>query len=816
MKGIFKAFLIALGLIPSIVLAQVEEQDVIDRFEKYHLDYPVEKVYLHTSRESLTLGDTLYIAAYVLDGQYHRPTRVSGLLHVELISPQDKIVSSIQLSIDTLGRSHGDFAISDSLDAGNYTLRAYTQYQLNFDQDYLFTKSIKLLPRLKQQEVMEELFDHIPEIRMDLFPEGGELIAGSTNSVAFKTTDQYGNPVVVSGVIIDESGKKVADVVNEHDGMGVFRVFPNAGSKYICNYEFSGRTFSQPLPSVLPAGYILHVRYNNHRWFTQVKPQNVSIEETFLVIQCRGKVLYIIRPQQGASEIRFSLKDTDLPNGIIQLTYFDTLHRAVAERLIYNENPGAQMSLSLATDKKSYHKRDHVNLDLSLDFSGDETPGLATLSTTVLPKSLYVYPIHTISSFLLLTSDLKGYIHNPYYYVDRSNPDRLKHTDLLMMTHGWRRFDWERVINGHEPDIDHFLEVGIRVEGSVQGYINRKKGVVSDVTLSFMENPMYILQKTSLEDGLFWFDGLDFTDTLTAIVKTLSPKEKKRDAGKVNSNTFIQIHEREIPSVKHRTLIPYHETPTDQLVIRRGEKLFDIASSFDERTIVLDAIQIEDRAIKPDDPFKNRSGMIYNTPSNRVVLDSFPATYQNIFQYLYTVPGVQVIGTPPNATVNIRGAASFNSPTAPLYVLDGIPMEEDFINNLNPQNVLFIDVLKGPAASIYGARGGNGVIAIYSRGAGDFRKVSDYDPVGLAVFPLVGFTAPRQFYMPNYSHPSEREKVRPDFRSTIYWNPLLKVEGGMATDQFFTSDETGEFIIYSEGITMGGDVFSGYSEYKVE
>ncbi len=812
-RFLISIYFILMVIAPFSCLSQVEIDEITDRFEKYHEQIATEKVYLHTNRERLTLGETLYLSAYVLNGQDHSPTFLSGVLYVELVSPTEEITESLKLKIDSLGRSSGEIVLSDSLDAGIYNLRAYTQYQMNFDQEYLFTRSIKLLPRLATHEVKEGSPNKVPQVKLEFFPEGGYLVAGTSNFIAFKATDQYGNPLNIRGNILNSAGETVAPVISEHDGMGVVQLFLDEG-KYTCDYEFAGRSFSQPLPRALTTGYLLHVSKINERWYAEVKPHKASLENSFMIVQCRGRILYVMGPQPEAATFRFSLRPEDLPNGIIQLTFFDPQHRAVAERLIYNENPGAKTNFTLSTSKKTYARRSRVDLSMSLSEAGGDQPEMASSSTTVIPESLWKAPDVSIQSWLLFGSDLKGYIHQPTYYTNPANPNRLKHVDLLMMTHGWRRFDWKQLMEGKMPDMNHFFEHGIRIEGTVTNYVDRSRPVVADLELSFPENPSFRLGTTSLENGLFWFDRLKFTDTLTAYVKALS--EDARKSKKEENRTFIRIHDRELPVVEEYYRIPFSITPQDRKVIERGKKLLDISTAFDPGTVVLDEFVKESESESDKDPFRRRQGMIYSEPDHRIMLDSFPQYYRDVFQYLYGVPGLVITGFSPNITVRIRGAESFNMPSEPAYFLDGLERDETFVNNLNVMNILFIDVLKGPSASVYGSRGANGVIALYSREAGDKRNVPEQDLPGLAVFPLAGFTPPRQFYMPDYSQPSEEEEVRPDFRSIIYWNPLQRVENGEATDYFYTSDETGKFIIYSEGVTVDGKVFSGMATYEVK
>lgn len=73
--------------------------------------------------------------------------------------------------------------------------------------------------------------------------------------------------------------------------------------------------------------------------------------------------------------------------------------------------------------------------------------------------------------------------------------------------------------------------------------------------------------------------------------------------------------------------------------------------------------------------------------------------------------------------VHIRGAASINASDAPLYVVDGIPVDD--LNDLNPADIESIDVLKDASSSaIYGSRGANGVLLIKTKSAKENEKLS--------------------------------------------------------------------------------------------
>jgi TonB-dependent SusC/RagA subfamily outer membrane receptor len=83
------------------------------------------------------------------------------------------------------------------------------------------------------------------------------------------------------------------------------------------------------------------------------------------------------------------------------------------------------------------------------------------------------------------------------------------------------------------------------------------------------------------------------------------------------------------------------------------------------------------------------------------------ASYNNIYEMIRgEVPGVSVNGT----SIMIRSTSTVNGSTEPLFVVDGVPVNT--IDNIAPQEVRSISILKGSSAAIYGSRGSNGVIII--------------------------------------------------------------------------------------------------------
>lgn len=224
--------------IPSILFAQ-QQNDSIQRTKPSIPD--IEKVYLHTDRNYYAVGDSLWYKAYNVYAYNNLLLDNSKILYVELISPESKIIARNITHLEA-GLGHGDFILTDSIGIkpGKYQLRAYTNWMRNFGDDFVFSKEIQVitpsqetvvaslentgLSKNKKKNLIET--EEKKSLQVAFFPEGGSLVEEVSSYVAFKATDQYGNPIAVEGFIYDESGNKISLIKSQHDGMGKFILTP--------------------------------------------------------------------------------------------------------------------------------------------------------------------------------------------------------------------------------------------------------------------------------------------------------------------------------------------------------------------------------------------------------------------------------------------------------------------------------------------------------------------------------------------------------------------------------------------------------------
>ncbi|MEO6630345.1 MAG: TonB-dependent receptor, partial [Mucilaginibacter sp.] len=156
------------------------------------------------------------------------------------------------------------------------------------------------------------------------------------------------------------------------------------------------------------------------------------------------------------------------------------------------------------------------------------------------------------------------------------------------------------------------------------------------------------------------------------------------------------------------------------------------------------------------------------------------------------------------------------SPAQPmLLVVDGGYLDPEELNNVNPDRIQSIEVLISPNyATVYGTRGGFGVLVITTKRGSDYER--DRFTPGVVAYHPKGFYKAREFYSPQYDDPKTNLRIG-DYRSTICWKPdLITDKDGKASFSFFNSDNKGTYRVVIEGIDADGNIGRQVYRYTVK
>lgn len=468
-----------------------------------------------------------------------------------------------------------------------------------------------------------------------------------------------------------------------------------------------------------------------------------------------------------------------LPEGISHIVLLDSAGNVYSQRLFFvkrNRRP----ELKITTDKPTYIARELVEMEIDFEeaYKG-ELDGSFSISVTDDQKVVQDSLEDNILSNLLLTSDLKGYIDNPAYYFNDTTPEIADNLDLVMMTHGWTRFDVSKLARGEFDDLKYPLEIGQVIAGRVNNFWGKKSKGANIVLLS---NYGLCRMAETDETGNFLIDGLAFHDSTSFLVQALSAKGRRGVTVNIDQDEFL----------------PPHYTLPNTLETKKKEDDFykkfgqDYYYENGEKVYVLDEVLVSRRKQKKSYSFYDNIAN-YQLDSARIAENSA----LDITWIVQQLPGVTF-------EKDDDGEDCFKQFGRKLYVLVNDFEETMDQIRLIPvgalRNISLLDQMQGKI--FFGDRGANGVLII-SAEPGWTPK--DLGRPNVLPFKIMGYQIPDEFYVPKYEIDSVCRDNRYDERSTIYWQPVVKIsKDAPAKLSFYTADTYGKYSVIVEGITSRG------------
>lgn len=479
-----KIGLTVLGALAATALPAQDFSAWTQRVLQSGKSFPQEKVFLHMDNTCYFLGDTIWFKAYVTRTDTKKPTDLSKILYVELLTPDGYLVERQQIPLENDTTGYGNFILTDSFYGGFYEMRAYTRWMLNFGrveaekipqefgyQDYFFNKDAmkdffvdyeKLYSRVfpvydkpKKKGVYEQNMtvrplmryfktkDEKPELQLSFFPEGGNLVAGTDCRVAYELTDAQMKKISVPITLLDSEGKQVLQTQPNASGRGAF-ILPQIakGAGYRAELTYQGYTYRFDLPKTEETGCALTLKQENGQVNIRIQASGLPEgKELGLHILNSGLLRKdTVCRLQGGQPAEIAIAQKELPAGVNQITLFDASGKIYAERLFFVKNDLlAQNPLQVEGLQEKYDAFAPIELTLSQSAPADAHVSLAVRDASSMTAN---FDNGTILTEMLLSSDLKGFIENPGYYFEADDSTHRADLDLLMMVQGWRRYKW--------------------------------------------------------------------------------------------------------------------------------------------------------------------------------------------------------------------------------------------------------------------------------------------------------------------------------------------------------------------------------------
>jgi hypothetical protein len=767
---------IVLALYAHMLFAQNATLDAVrGAFAQYSTHVLHEKIYVRTDRNFYMAGDITWFSVYNVDGNRHQPVDISKIAYVELLDQQNKPVQQAKIAL-IKGKGNGSFHLPISLNSGNYKLRAYTNWMKNSGADYFFEKQLTVVNSLKTSGQPPSL--PTPVYTAQFFPEGGNLVNKLRSVVAFKVTDQYGKGVDFTGWIVNEKSDTLAVIRPLKFGIGQFAFTPDISSKYKALIKTQeGKVTTHDMPAVQPNGYVLHTEEAPGDQLKITVTSNLPATDVNLVAHTRQSVKHaataIIR--NGVAE--FMVSKSVLGDGISHITIFDNAKQPVCERLYFRQ-PSQKLQLDAGADKTAYDARQKVNLAVT---AKDEQARLAISSLT-----LSVFRLDSLSlpdeagllSYLWLSADLKGKIESPDYYLTQTGPEAAQAMDNLMMTHGWRRFNWQSVLANKAPSFEFIPEMnGHVVKGKVVNNATGAAAAQVPVSLSIPGSASHLHIIESNEKGEVNFNLLGYYGSGEVIAQAMAEK----------GNAYrVEIRNPFAPEFTTTPVTPFYLTENFQQPLVAQSVSMQVQQAYFADSLARFSTPAVDTT-----PF-------YGKPDNAYLLDDFTRfiTMEEVLnEYVLEVVMIKRNGELyPHIQQNIEGHLEGD----PLVLVDGVPVANSKIAGYNPLKVKKLEVIAHKY--VLGPLGFDGVVNFITYNGN--MEGMELDP-GAVVMDYDGLQLKREFYSPDYEN-NPGLATMPDFRNVLFWSPDIRTDAeGKAKVSFFTSDLSGKYMGIIEG--MGDD-----------
>ncbi len=662
-------------------------------------------------------------------------------------------------------------------------------------------------------------------IDLQFFPEGGELLANVNNGVGFKAIDEFAKAADVSGIIVDEKGKKVADFRSYHQGMGRFEFAPKAGKSYsarILQPQSAKGTY--PLPKANKEGMTLRLRGQNKEQL-QIDVLTSKDEELFVVAQAHGQMRFSRVVEAVAGVNALSIPTSGFPIGITQITLFDSKKVARAERLVF-VNPHKQLNITVKTNKDKFLPRELVQLDLEVTNEYGR-PVAGQFSVAVVDDKLLSFADDKqghILSYTLLESDLKGRIEEPnFYFDDETDAQRLKPEvdrkialDNLLMTQGWRRFLWKDVQAEELNPMPNINEQAI-IAGKVVNY-QGKAVPNAQVTMAGANATQ------TDKDGHFVLDGVALYQATTLTVSGADIYSANQAIYEYNKDIKISVVGKKtikgvVTNKKGKKLegVSVQVYGGVQYVTVQTNKKGEYEMEIPENTSHLYAyyggysqyVNLQQQKgnqidIQIDESYQQLDNVELSTTTRSLSrkrargLSSRAKRAKN-----RAIPHAEPVPPPMNMPEPMMNEVLMVDEEIDEIVVGGMPEDQGELVLQKKEEDAKVEELAPAEEEVD--------LGIAFKDAMD-QKMLPQKPLRAEARTNVRYYRARAFYSPKYEdkqQPSERS----DFRSTVYWNPMVTTnKDGKASLSFYNSDDITQFRVSVEGFGNEGQI--GRSEYK--
>jgi TonB-dependent SusC/RagA subfamily outer membrane receptor len=609
----------------------------------------------------------------------------------------------------------------------NYSSEFYFNYNFGFyNSNHQFIISPK--EARKNSKTIRNIEKQKNNFDLVLYPEGGKIISGQLTIIYYKAVNTFGDRTGVDLKLIQMGSDSILLALHSDNGIGDFSFYPGVDKKYRIEATFSNhKTKTYTLPEVKTEGVWGQLETTADSIKLKLsKPNRISADPSanryYIILHTNDFIGQVIVADLR-KDTTLSFNKSSLSPGIINFSVLSNRlhHEANFKTFIAPVNGEA----NAVTIKETADSLFYV-FDTSL-LSNFKSASLSVIETD---SDKFILP--DFYNEFYLNSDLVG-----WYTINKNLSEGTDNKEICRFINTMENKvpDWNAVFNPAREDFAVNKEDGIVVAGKILTELLAMPVKNANVRLEVMSRYNDIFETTADNNGYFIFSGFDFYDTLQMKIIARKPSGKK--------NVLIELRSDPIPEVSEYNG-DFFLTTKSLRNKKAYNKQINIKASEEARR--------KDRELE-----EFYMGKIHGRPDNIIYGSELPQNTSVLEALHGRVPGMNITGD----QILIRGRNTILGNTDPLVLIDDIPSDVSILKNISTTEVERIEILKGPSASIYGVRGGNGVISVRTK-TGMYMKHGEID------ITLVGYQKPGVFKYGN--KPKETENLIP---KTVIWVPEM-------------------------------------------
>jgi len=592
------------------------------------------------------------------------------------------------------------------------------------------------------------------------------------NRVAFKANNKIGRGIDIKGKLKIRRGDVVTEFESKHLGMGYFEFVPSKDKSYRVSVTFpDGSKDIFDLPKAYESGYVLRVENSrdSDNIYIKIDARGNVNTDLALLATTRGDVKFFDEFSLTDDQARLTIPKDKFDTGVSQITLFDNNAVPLAERLIFIDK---QDYLNIDLYRSSVEEEDFDRLTIAIvDNKGNPVEGSFSLGITKIPENNSKQV--SILAEILVNTDLRGYIENPDYYFSNNNDETHQALDILMMTHGWRRFDIEKIAAGEYPEIKYDIMKGLTISGKITTPSARRGVGYANVEMLVHGEHETTYRTETNKDGNFTFSGLEYHGLFKAEFVA-----SRTDFG---SHLRIEIESTELAKKD----FPFNINTGKHNITSRGSDWERVS-----RRPSPGELQDDHRF----DPSASSDVHYLTNPDQVIYLEDIKTPHSTLGEVLRgRVTGLHF---DPSGQLMIRGPSSIMGSSQPVFLIDQIQIDQSRFLLLDPNDIDRVEIYKGASTAILGIRGANGALLAYSKRGG-------VESIRTFIYKFMGYHVPREFYVQSEEE-LERERKHSEYQ-TLIWDPSVKAnDKGKITIDFSENLKPGMYKIRMEGLDFQG------------